>query len=253
MRTETINKLANARSIGNIIITYPEALFEKVVSPKVLEESKIEIEINESLDADTVIEVLVEYGFERVEFVYEPGQFSIRGGIVDIFSFGNDLPYRIELFDDEVESIRTFDPMNQLSVKNIAQVTIIPNIQTQFKQTQKVSLLNILPENTVVWIKNVQNTLDRLKICMDKAQEYGEKLNADELLKLTEVAQIIEERAFIHPKEIIQDMLGFPIIEIGKSSFFEQIKADERPNITTIKYDTIPQPSFNKNFKFRNV
>jgi transcription-repair coupling factor (superfamily II helicase) len=249
LRTETINKLANARSVGNIIITYPEALFEKVVSPKVLEESKIEIEINESLDADTVIEVLVEYGFERVDFVYEPGQFSIRGGIVDIFSFGNDLPYRIELFDDEVESIRTFDPMNQLSVKNIAQVTIIPNIQTQFKQTQKVSLLNILPKNTVVWIKNVQNTLDRLKICMDKAQKYSEKIQSDELLKLTEVAQIIEERAFIHPREVVQDMLNFPIVEIGKSSFFEQIKTEERPKITTIKYDTTPQPSFNKNFK----
>lgn len=250
LRTETINKLANARAIGNIIITYPEALFEKVVSPRVLDESKIDIQINESLDADTVIEVLVEYGFERVDFVYEPGQFSIRGGIVDIFSFGNDLPYRVELFDDEVESIRTFDPMNQLSVKKMVRVTIIPNIQTQFKQNQKVSLLKILPQNTAVWVKDVQNLLDRLKICLDKAMKYGEEIQKNELLQQTEVAKIIEERAFINPKEIVADMLDFPIIEVGKSSFFAQIKEEQRPDIQQITYNTKPQPSFNKNFKY---
>jgi transcription-repair coupling factor (superfamily II helicase) len=249
LRTETINKLANKRSLGNIIITYPEALFEKVVSPKVLDDSKIDIKIHESLDSDTVISVLVEYGFERVEFVYEPGQFSIRGGIVDIFSFGNDLPYRIELFDDEVESIRTFEPMSQLSVKKIAHVTIIPNIQTQFKQNQKASLLKVLPENTTIWIKNVQNTLDRLKICMEKATKYGEEIQADEQLQASEIAQIIEERAFIHPRDLVEDMLGFSIIEIGKSSFFEQIRPAERPPIKQIVYNTKPQPSFNKNFK----
>ena len=137
-RTETINKTSQYKSQKQVIVTYPEAIFEKVVDPQYLEANKITLEKEETLDVDTIIEVLVEYGFERVDFVYEPGQFSIRGGIVDIFSFGNEWPYRVELFDDEIESIRTFNPANQLSVKNIQRVNIIPNINSSFKQQEKV-------------------------------------------------------------------------------------------------------------------
>ena len=93
--------------------------------------------MNESVDVDSIIEVMVEYGFERVDFVYEPGQFSIRGGIIDIFSYGNEWPYRIELFDDEVESIRTFDPTSQLSKMKISRVSIVPNINTRFSRDQE--------------------------------------------------------------------------------------------------------------------
>ena len=103
-RTETINKITSGHSIGEVIVTYPEALFEKVVAPKVLAEKRLEIKVNESVDVDFLIELLIEYGFSREDFVYEPGQFSVRGGIVDIFSYGNDYPYRVDLFDDEVES-----------------------------------------------------------------------------------------------------------------------------------------------------
>ncbi|MDX1939855.1 MAG: transcription-repair coupling factor, partial [Saprospiraceae bacterium] len=103
-RTEVINRITSSNSKGEIIITYPEALFEKVVSPEALNEQRINIAIGEKFDVDFVIEILVEYGFRREDFVYEPGQFSIRGGIVDIFSYGSELPYRIELFDDEVET-----------------------------------------------------------------------------------------------------------------------------------------------------
>ena len=93
--------------------------------------------------------MLAENGFERTDFVYEPGQFSVRGGIIDIFSFGNEMPYRVELYDDEVESIRVFDPTTQISEKTISQVTIIPNIQTQFGAEQKSSLFHSLPKNTI--------------------------------------------------------------------------------------------------------
>ena len=104
-RTETINKITSSNSIGEILVTYPEALFEKVVAPEVLNKEKIDINKDESIDVDFIIEVLVNYGFDRVDFVYEPGQFSIRGGIIDIFSYGNEYPYRIELFDEDVESL----------------------------------------------------------------------------------------------------------------------------------------------------
>ena len=128
VRTESINKIAAGYHPKEILITYPEAIFEKVVDPKHLESQKINIAKGEDLDVDTIIEFLVDYGFERTDFVYEPGQFSIRGGIVDIFSFGNEWPYRVELFDEEVESIRLFNPTTQLSLKNIAKVSIIPNV-----------------------------------------------------------------------------------------------------------------------------
>ncbi|MEM9528660.1 MAG: transcription-repair coupling factor, partial [Bacteroidota bacterium] len=119
LRTETINYLTHSKSKGEIVVTYPEALFEQVVAPSELTNARIEMSKGETLDVDTIIEVLVEYGFKRQEFVYEPGQFSIRGGIVDIFSYGNEYPYRIELFDDEIESIRTFDPLEQRSVDRV--------------------------------------------------------------------------------------------------------------------------------------
>ncbi|MEM1120998.1 MAG: transcription-repair coupling factor, partial [Bacteroidota bacterium] len=89
-RTETVNKIASSKASGEIIITYPEALFEKVVAPEVLHAQKIDIVVDSEMDVDFIMEVLVEFGFERVDFVYEPGQFSIRGGIVDIFSYGNE-------------------------------------------------------------------------------------------------------------------------------------------------------------------
>ncbi|MGB0983296.1 MAG: transcription-repair coupling factor [Saprospiraceae bacterium] len=249
LRAESMNKISNSRTSGEIIVTYPEALFEKVVSPKVLDNHKIEIKIKETWEVDDVIELFVDCGFERVDFVYEPGQFAIRGGIVDIYSYGNELPYRIELFDDEVETIRTFDPMTQLSEKKISKITIVPNIQTQFKQSEKVSLLKILPENTAVWIKSVQNLLDRLQICFEKAEEFGQTIGDSLNLAASEEARIIEERAFIYPRDIVEDMLGFPIIELGKSSFFEQTKDSKQPAITKIEYKTKPQPSFNKNFE----
>ncbi len=143
-RTEAINHMTSGLSKGEILVTYPEALFEKVVSPEVLNESRIEIAAGEILDLNFLIEILIEYGFERTDFVYEPGQFSIRGGIVDIFSFGNEWPYRVEMFDETVETIRLFDPMDQLSKRNIARVLIVPNINTKFSRDQKVSLFKAM-------------------------------------------------------------------------------------------------------------
>jgi transcription-repair coupling factor (superfamily II helicase) len=244
LRTEMINKITSSHTTGEVVVTYPEALFEKVVSPQVLNDHKISIKVNEKWEVDEVIELFVDCGFERVDFVYEPGQFSIRGGIVDIFSFGNELPYRVELFDDEVESIRVFNPLNQLSVKKISSVTIVPNIQTQFKQEEKVSILKILPPNTCIWIKNMQNVIDRLQISFEKALEFADSLETNQKLLVSEVAQIFQERAFIEPREVVSDILNFSIVELGKRSFWA-----DQGEVLAIEYNTKPQPSFNKNFE----
>ena len=120
LRTETLSRLLSSHTTGELLVTYPEALFERVVNTKALRQSTLHIEVKDTLDTAFILEMLVNYGFEHADFVYEPGQFSVRGGIVDIYSFGNDLPYRVELFGNEVESIRVFDPLTQLSVKKIA-------------------------------------------------------------------------------------------------------------------------------------
>jgi transcription-repair coupling factor (superfamily II helicase) len=143
-----------------LAVTYPEALIEKVVKQEVLNEQTLRMRVNEKLDIDFMIDLLVGFEFERVDFVYEPGQFSLRGDIVDVFSFGNEFPYRVELFGEEIESIRTFDPLTQLSQKKIASVTIVPNIQTHFTNDKKTSVLEVFPPNTIIWLKDVQMLMD---------------------------------------------------------------------------------------------
>lgn len=209
-RSELVSKLtARAEPAHEIIVTYPEALFEKVVKPEVLNQNRIEVSKGEKLDADFVIQVLVEYGFERADFVFEPGQFSIRGGIIDLFSFGNEHPYRIELFDDEVETIRTFDPVTQLSQRNLQSLSIVPNLSTRFRQDQKVSLFQILPPETVIWVKDWQFMLDRLQICFEQAEKFAARLTA---LDSAELRDIFRDRAFLYPAEVAEDIAARSMI-----------------------------------------
>ena len=237
-RTEVVNKLRIKSSKPRIVVSYPEALFEKVVDPAILEANKIIITKDEKLDVDTMIEILVDYGFIRTDFVYEPGQFSIRGGIIDIFSYGNEWPYRIELFDDEVESIRTFNPINQLSVQNIATVSIIPNINVKFKQNQKVPLFDVLNANSVVWVKDFDVLLDKLQICFDKCEEFAKVLKTRED---SELKQAFEERAFIYPNETMAAISDHHMILERRGT----ISID--PDLV-MNYETSNQSSFNKNF-----
>ncbi|MEZ4925120.1 MAG: hypothetical protein R3A50_02515 [Saprospiraceae bacterium] len=211
-RSETVSHIPEdnaSASEGEIIVTYPEALFEKVVKPEVLQESRIQVKKGEKLDADFMIQVLVEYGFTRVDFVYEPGQFSIRGGIIDLFSFGNEEPYRIELFDDEVETLRTFDPTTQLSQKNLSSLNIVPNLNTRFRQDQKVSLLNILPQDAVIWVKDLQFLIDRLQYCFERAEQFAKNVAT---LDSAELREIFRDRAFLYPHDVLEDLSSRSII-----------------------------------------
>ncbi|MCH2045905.1 MAG: transcription-repair coupling factor, partial [Saprospiraceae bacterium] len=240
-RTETIAKLVEFPKLCPIIVTYPEALFEKVVAPSNLEKQAIEVKIGESLDLPFLVEILVDYGFEHVDFVYEPGQFAVRGGIVDIYSYGNEHPYRLELFDDEVETIRTFNPTSQLSMRSIAFVSIIPNVNTQFESNQKVSVLEILPEHTLVGIKDFQYLLDCLQNCFEKAQEYSQNIEQLALETRVEERELLKERAFLYPREVIDEIGNRAILEFSTVSYWK--------DIFEVDYQSKPQPSFNKNFQ----
>jgi transcription-repair coupling factor (superfamily II helicase) len=239
IRTETINKIHQRKGKKSILISYPEAIFEKAVDPTLLDKDKIEIIKDAPLDINTMIELMVLYGFERVEFVYHPGQFSIRGGIIDIFSYGNEWPYRVEMFDVDVESIRTFNPTTQLSIQDISMVSIIPNITNKFKQEQKISIFKVFDTDTCIWIKDMDTLIDKLQISFEKCEKFADSvmIKSEEELK-----EIFDERAFIYPNKIMEEISDFHIISLSKS---EQIAYKN-----VVKFDSSPQPSFNKNFSF---
>jgi transcription-repair coupling factor (superfamily II helicase) len=242
LRTEAVNRLANPTTKGEIIVTYPQALFERIIAPSSLEGKTLFIKKDEKLDADFLIDLLVEYGFEHVDFVYEPGQFSVRGGIVDIFSFGNELPYRVELFGDQVESIRVFEPGSQLSTRKIAQVTIVPNIQTEFDSDRKVNLLEAISKNTCVWVKNLRHVLETSNACMQKAAAAKQTLmglpapDEEHILVKYSLGELFSESA-----QILELLAEKSVFEFGRSA--------QMPEAREIEFDIEPQPSFNKDFE----
>ena len=143
LRAEVLNRI-NSRKRPAIIVTYPDALFEKVVTRRELEKNTLKIKLDDTLSLDFLNEVLFEYKFKRVDFVTEPGEFSVRGGIVDVFSFSHDEPYRIEFFGDEVDSIRTFDVETQLSTEKVKKISIIPNVANKFMEEKRESFLKYI-------------------------------------------------------------------------------------------------------------
>ena len=237
-RTEAINRMNLNPKAGEIIVTYPEALFEKVVDPKLIDDQKIEITVGESLDFDTILVVLIEYGFDRVDFVYEPGQFSIRGGIVDIFSYGNEWPYRIELFDEEVESVRMFNPGDQRSIRSISKVAIIPNVTGQYSSDQKVPLFEVFPDDTLIWIKDAEYLLDRLQKSFEKAEEFAQDLVAMENEQLRD---IFKDRSFIYPNDILNYIDRHSILFMSRSQLINFYDYE-------VDFGGKPQPSFNRSF-----
>lgn len=237
-RAEVLNELNHSSEFGKLIVTYPEALAEKVIDRAALEKNTLEIAVGNKLSIDFINEFLMEYDFERVEFVYEPGQFSIRGGIVDIFSFSHDLPYRIEFFADYIESIRTFEIEDQLSVEQVKTITVVPNVQSKFLTEHNISLLEYIDPDTLIWFKDVEFTFDVVKSAYKKAVEFWKALPAEDK---QQNQQWIDPRFNFTDEKMLADQLrDFDLLEFGKQFFYQ---ADE-----TILFDIKPQPSFNKDF-----
>jgi len=253
LRTEALTKLAQG---GNkkIIVTYPEALFEKCVVPSTLSSNIIYIKSGDVLDTAQLLLKLSDYGFERTDFVYEPGQYAVRGGIIDIYSFGNDKPYRIELFGNDVDSIRIVDPETQLSERKLLQVSIIPNVDTQFENEEKISLLNFLPENTVIWLQNYElckeriidgeEELETFLRVQEEEQATGKKRTAreeddDKLIKKT-----TSREEFISAADFEEDVFKKHVVGFGYSDTFPS----SHPAFA-IEFATKEQPAFNRQFE----
>lgn len=237
-RAEVLNELMHSTPFGKLIVTYPEALAEKVINRDELEKNTLEIAAGNKLSIDFINEFLIEYDFERVDFVYAPGQFSIRGGIVDVFSFSHDLPYRVEFFGDFIETIRTFETEDQLSVEQVKSITIVPNVQSKFLTEQNITLLEYVDSGTLVWFKDVRFTLDIIRTGYKKAMELWGALSATD--KHQNPEWIDPKYNFTGEKLIADQLKDFPVIEFGKQFFYQ---ADE-----VINFEIRPQPSFNKDF-----
>ena len=201
LRAEVLNRI-NSRKKPAVIVTYPEALFEKVVTRRELDKNTLKVALNDKISIDFINEVLFEYEFKRVDFITEPGEFSVRGGIVDVFSFSNDHPYRIEFFGNEVDSIRTFDVETQLSVETHKKITIIPNVENKFFQENRESFLNYINEKTVLFIQNTELLFSKLDQLYGKAKEIFGSMQST-------VNHIAPEELFLNQEAFIKKALDF--------------------------------------------
>ncbi|MFT6755903.1 MAG: transcription-repair coupling factor (superfamily II helicase) [Urechidicola sp.] len=234
LRAEVLNRI-NSRKKPAIIVTYPEALFEQVITKKELEKSILKLSVGEEVSLDFINEMLFEYNFKRADFVTEPGEFSVRGGIVDVFSFSNDEPYRIEFFGDEVDSIRTFDVETQLSTEKISKINIMPNVENKMLDENRESFLKYIHSKTVVFSKNI----NLLSSSLDSLYEKAESAFQD----LTKEIKHAEPLTLFCNGELIKKQLEeFNLIEISSS---KSIKDNSK---NTLQFSTTPQPSFNKQF-----
>lgn len=232
LRAEVLNRI-NSRKKPAIIVSYPEALFEKVVTRKELDKNTLKVSVGDKISIDFINEVLFEYEFKRVDFITEPGEFSVRGGIVDVFSFSNDNPYRIEFFGNEVDSIRTFDVATQLSIEIQKKITIIPNVENKIFQENRESFLDYISEKTVLFIQNTEDFLSQLDKQFGKAEEAFEKLSK-------EIKHATPEQLFLNQRAFVKRALDFSIVELGSKPIFKSTKQ--------IEFHIQPQPSFNKQF-----
>ena len=229
-RAKVLNHL-QSRQKPQIVITYPAALFEQVVIKKELLNNTLKIKTGDKLSMDFLYDLMFEYQFDQVDFVTQPGEFSIRGGILDVYSYGDDEPYRIELFDDEVESIRSFDIETQLSDQKLKSVQIIPNLSDKTLIQQRQSFLNYIKKHTLIYLKNRQAALSVLDKLYDKALQQFEQLNTETL--------------HLKPAELFCNAQSFE----SKLNRFQLLENKAENSETTIRFAVQPQPVFNKSFE----
>jgi transcription-repair coupling factor (superfamily II helicase) len=244
LRSEALTKITQAKQLGQnkkVIITYAEALFEKVAQSKNIADNIISIKQADVLDVNAMLAKFINQGFTKSDFVYEPGQFAIRGGIIDIYSFGNEKPYRIELFGNDVDSIRIFDPESQLSEKKLLQVNIIPNLSTANAElsVEKVSLLEFLPSNTVTILNDWQFIAGKVEDELEHFKLFEYK-NYDEDGAENVLTATLTENDFATAENLFEQINQGAVIELGNKNYFSPTNK--------IVCSTEAQPAFNRQF-----
>ncbi|MEI3138018.1 MAG: transcription-repair coupling factor [Phocaeicola sp.] len=232
LRTEVLSRLEKNEPVT--VVTYPDALAEKVVSPKILSDRTLKLTVGQHIDTDEITKTLSDYGFEHVDYVYEPGQFATRGSIIDVYSFASEYPYRVDFFGDEIDSIRTFEVESQLSREKKDSVSIVPELAQAMDGD--ISFLSFIPRDTVLWVKDLLWVRERIQTIHDEALS-PQALTAYEG-EQTELMNL--ERKLIDGAEFTVELLEFRRIDFGH-------KATGTPQ-ATLKFNTSVQPIFHKNF-----
>ncbi len=235
--TDNANVLQRAKVLSHlqsrqkpqIIVTYPAALFEKVVVKKELANHTLKIKTGDQLSMDFLYDVMFEYRFEQVDFVTQPGEFSIRGGILDVYSFGDDEPYRIELAGDTIESIRRFDIDTQLSNSKLKAVQIVPNLSNKTLVQKRQSFLDYIKKGSIIYLKNRTVCLSDLEKLYEKALHQFDNLN-------TETQHLKPNDLFCQSQNFEKKLADFQVLENTTNSS------------TAIDFKIQPQPAFNKSF-----
>jgi transcription-repair coupling factor (superfamily II helicase) len=236
LRTEVLNTLSSAAT--HIVVTYPEALGEKVITRKSLSANTFSVGVGATLDVPFLEEFLHSYGFEKTDFVYEAGQFAVRGGIIDVYSFAHELPYRIELFGNEVDSIRSFDPGSQLSVESLEHVNLLPDVQARLVQEERQSLFEFIAQDSVLWFKDYELAADVVQQGFDKASQSFDKIVA---AAGGAAVALKPEALFDHRSHFLQLTKVFHRVEFGNRFSL--------PAAQVFEWPSSPQPAFHKNFE----
>ena len=239
-RTEVLQRVSTSER-KTLIVSYPEALSEKVFTRKLLAKNTFKLKVGEKVNLDFLTDLLYDYEFENVDFVVEPGQFAIRGGLVDVFSFANDYPYRIEFFGDEVESIRSFNIADQLSIEKLKQIVLLPNMQERAFIEEREAILQYLPDTTTVWLTDMAFFATQVDKEYDRAIEGFEKLQATQE---EEVKALKPGQLFSKSEELLDCLKKRRTVEFGTSSQLSTLNSQ----LSTIAFHTKPQPIFSKNF-----
>lgn len=226
LRTETMGMLQTENQ-KLIIVSYPEAIAEKAISKEILDDNTLHISVKQEVSREHISQVLDKLGFEYVDYVYEPGQYAMRGSIIDVFSFSFEYPYRIDFFGDEVDSIRTFEIESQLSREKLEKIHIVPNIQTN--DLQRESVLRLLPSDTIITFKDYIWAIDKV----------------DAAYNDTTILDNPEYEKNVRNKLITKDEY---LTEIGKFNHIYQAIPPHKVADANVGFDIFMQPSFHKNF-----
>jgi transcription-repair coupling factor (superfamily II helicase) len=266
-RTEVLQRLSTSER-RTVIVSYPEALSEKVFTRKLLAKNTFKVKQGDKINLDFLTDLLYEYGFENVDFVVEPGQFAVRGGLIDVYSFANDNPYRIEFFGDEVDSIRSFDIASQLSIERFNNIVLLPNMQQQAFIEERESILEYLPKATTIWIEEMGFFATQIDKEYERAVEAWEKMTASSLEDASSIERVLfttpspgddrlitPGKLFAKSGELLKALEDHPTIEFGNVASLR----DANDNVDSLatklaspggdaSFHTTPQPIFNKNF-----
>ncbi|MCS7084844.1 MAG: transcription-repair coupling factor [Bacteroidia bacterium] len=236
-RAETLNHILRTPSDDLVVVTYAEALFEKVINRRAYSGAMLKLEVGDRPGMEVVIDALDEYGFVKQEYVYEPGQYAVRGAIIDVFSYSYDLPYRLQFHADTIESIRVFDPVSQLSTKYTSEIVLAPNVRTYKIDEERIPIWEYFPADTLVVSVDFEYTLAEIQKLDVKARSAYENLVAG---TAGQTRRSHPDELYLSEKQLTDGLARFDMIEFGSKAFFSR---------AVCEWPAVPQPTFKKNFE----